>query len=276
MSEAAQAADQNYDNELDAFLAEFAGAEPAAAEQPQAEPAAQAEVEPEQSKEPQQGAAAEAELVIDEEKQRLLEENQRLQHQLRSEAGRQAALQRKLQELRSGAPTGGPTAEELAALDQELAELSPTAAKLIRNAATAHQAVTQHVEQAVAPVYEQQIRLEQEREQAAQQAAVSRLTELHPDWQAVSTSQQFQAWLGTLPTDIRSVALSSNDPATAASFLTQFKQGRDAAIAQQQAAKQQKLANAVGVPGNAAPPSAAVDDYDALLNAQLRKAGVLK
>lgn len=270
MSEAAQAAEQNYEQELDAFLAEFAGAEPAAVvDQPQAEPEVQAE--PEQEQQPAEVAAP----PQDDELARLRAENDRLQHQLKSESGRQAALQRKLQELRESAPATGPSADELAALEQELSDLSPTAAKLIRNAVTAHQAVTQHVEQAVAPVYEQQIRLEQERELAAQQAAVSRLTELHPDWQSVRASQQFQAWLGTLPTEIRTVALSSNDPTTAATFLTQFKQSRDAAIAQHQATKQQKLANAAGVPARAAPPAAAVDDYDALLNANLKKAGVL-
>lgn len=266
MSEAANAADQEYEQLLaqnldDGADAPAAGVNPAAAPEPE-------QVATTQDNEQLQADQPEQSQQVDE-LEALRQEKARLEHQLRSEKGRQAALQRKLQETSAAAPALD--MDQLNEALTDLAELDPRAANAIKQLAAAQAANVQFTQQAVTPLYEQQVTFEQQQAEAQAQQAREQLAAQHPDWVQVAGSPEFAAWKQSLPVELQHIANSSNDPQTAANFLTQFKAARSAAVAAQNSGKQQRLQGAVGVPRSAVHnPSAETSDYDANLARFLR------
>lgn len=86
-----------------------------------------------------------------------------------------------------------------------------------------------------------------------QETAEFLLTQTHPDWRSVRTTDAYKAWLPTLPEAQRAEFLSTWDPGLVSTKLSEFKKWRDDSFTKTRE-KQTRLTQAIpptGVPGRA-------------------------
>ena len=160
---------------------------------------------------------------------------EKLQADHRANAGRVAALNRKLQELegaKSDAATKAgqpkeeqPSAEELAGLsDDELEQEWPEIAAAMKKR---EQRLMQQFEERLTPLQKQQQEwLEQQKQQQEQQqmqAEATRLKDAHPDYEQVINDPAFHNWKNSLPAKLQDAVDSAATADEAIYFLNQFK-----------------------------------------------------
>lgn len=185
---------------------------------------------------------------------------QKLEADHRANAGRVAALNRKLQEMQEqqdkakkegakGATSDLPDAEELSGMsDEELEKEWPEVATAMRRR---EQKLKQQMEQELTPLKQwQQQQLEQQ-QQAEQQQQVqqeySRLAQSHPDYEQVVSDPKFRAWLDSQPAALKQIAQSQNAD-DAAFVLTTYKGATGKTQQRQQPSRQSALRDHVTMP----------------------------
>lgn len=197
----------------------------------------------------------------------LVQERDQFRHRAHSDAGRLAALTRKLnqQQAAGQAPAATPQPQSPAATPaagQHLAELREVfpelAAALEQDAAARQQEMAQLRQEATEPVRQ----LQHEQYLASQFAA---LEAAHPDWQQTVQQAEFGQWLQQQPRALQNM-MQSEDASEAGWLLGQFKQYRQqaaqasSAVRQQQ---QQRLQQGVALPSKGNPASSAPpEDFD--------------
>lgn len=218
-------------------------------------------IEPEQEEVPaaQEAVASEPKAAVAQEEDeltRLRRERDEAVHKAKSEAGRQAALQRRLAEAEAKArevsKAAAPAISEeearaLAKLKEDYPELSEV---LDKRLGLVEKIVEQRVKETVEPLqnlYQEQSRVQQE---AAIQQSLSVVTAKHPDWQQTVASPDFEVWLANQPPAFKSM-VGSWDPSDINYVFDRFKESKQpqAAVAQAVASsRQNKLAAAAGIP----------------------------
>ena len=276
--EAAQGAAED-NSEFENAFAEFAGArdEPSSdqtdesssedsnADYETAEPESK-ETEPgapkEQTEQPQKAGESntdyEARLVAAEKAAKDFE------HRFKSEVGRQAALQRKVQELQAqleSAPQGTQAERKYTERMQNLMGEFPEIAEAIREELDVRLAdLRGEVQQAVAP-------MKQEQEQRQYQAEEARVKELYPDFTQTVQSGDFQDWFAKQPSAIQQLA-SSPYAGDAIAVMDYYKGSRPAVAANPAVQnildkRQASLQRNVSVKNTApAPVADAADDFE--------------
>lgn len=89
--------------------------------------------------------------------------------------------------------------------------------------------------------------------EARQETAAFLLSQAHPDWQTVRTTDAYKAWLPTLKDEDRQEFLNTWDPGLVSTKLAEFKKWRDDSFSKTRE-KQTRLTQAIppaGVPGRA-------------------------
>lgn len=240
-------------------------------------------IEPEQEEVPaaQEAVASEPKAAAapqeEDELTRLRRERDEAVHRYKSEAGRQATLQRRLAEAEAKAkevskPATPAISEEdarvLAKLKEDYPDLSEA---LDKRFGMVEKIVEQRVKETVEPLqnlYQEQSRAQQE---AAIQQSLSVVTAKHADWQQVVASPDFETWLSNQPPAFKSM-VGSWDPSDINYVFDRFKESKQpqAAVAQAVAAtKQSKLAAAAGIPSKPHKVEAQAGDDDEALWAKL-------
>jgi hypothetical protein len=217
---------------------------------------------------------AEADEGLKSEYDKLRENNDKLSHQAKSNAGRIGALQRKLNEFQATSPAGGnqPSAIEVA----EAMKTPEAWASFNEEYPDIHDAIESRLEversqnqEAMNRALQPLRAAEEERHVTGQYAA---LEAAHTDWKDVVKSGSFVDWLQQQPTAIQQLS-NSNDAFEASKLLDYYKmsQPQEAAATtstvtsiQQKRAKQ--LEDAAGVRSKPGPGATGVippDDFDA-------------
>jgi hypothetical protein len=164
---------------------------------------------------------------LEAERARLAEMNNRLNHTARSDAGRVAALTRRVDELqRSVKSTGSAAAQEREALFKKFEADYPEIAAVMKaqmEDAKAQIASTQKTAEALAQDYAQKAQAERE---AAVEAA-------HKGWKETIKAPAFTAWLGQQPQGVRALG-ASDEPGDAIALLNAFRQTNPATSQSQQ------------------------------------------
>ena len=205
---------------------------------------------------------------------KLQENNDKLSHQAKSNAGRIGALQRKLNEFQAASPAVGnqPTATEVA----EAMKTPEAWASFNEEYPDIHDAIESRLEversqnqEAMNRALQPLRAAEEERHVNSQYAA---LEAAHNDWKDVVKSESFADWLQQQPVAIQQLS-NSNDAFEASKLLDYYKlsqpQGAAATTStvtsiQQKRAKQ--LEDAAGVQSKPGPGATGVippDDFDA-------------
>ena len=204
---------------------------------------------------------------------KLRDNNDKLSHQAKSNAGRIGALQRKLNEFQATSPAGGvqPSATEVA----EAMKTPEAWASFNEEYPDIHDAIESRLEmersqnqeamdRALQPLRE----AEEERHVTGQYAA---LEAAHTDWKNVVNSESFVDWLQQQPTAIQQLS-NSNDAFEASKLLDYYKMSQPRELAattstvtslQQKRAKQ--LQDSTGVKSKPGPGATGVippDDFD--------------
>jgi len=233
----------------------------------------EAAAEPEAAPEPEQDIWAEADEGLKSEYDKLRDNNDKLSHQAKSNAGRIGALQRKLNEFQSTSPAGGnqPSANEVA----EAMKTPEAWASFNEEYPDIHDAIESRLEVERSQNQETMNRAlqplraaEEERHVSSQYAA---LEAAHTDWKDVVKSESFVNWLQEQPNAIQQLS-NSNDAFEASKLIDYYKlsqpQGEIATTStvtsiQQKRAKQ--LEDAAGVRSKPGPGATGVippDDFD--------------
>lgn len=233
----------------------------------------EAAAEPEAAPEPEQDIWAEADEGLKSEYDKLRDNNDKLSHQAKSNAGRIGALQRKLNEFQSTSPAGGnqPSANEVA----EAMKTPEAWASFNEEYPDIHDAIESRLEVERSQNQETMNRAlqplraaEEERHVSSQYAA---LEAAHTDWKDVVKSESFVNWLQEQPNAIQQLS-NSNDAFEASKLIDYYKLSQpQEAIAttstvtsiQQKRAKQ--LEDAAGVRSKPGPGATGVippDDFD--------------
>ena len=233
----------------------------------------EAAAEPEAAPEPEQDIWAEADEGLKSEYDKLRDNNDKLSHQAKSNAGRIGALQRKLNEFQATSPAGGttPSATEVA----EAMKTPEAWASFNEEYPDIHDAIESRLEVERSQNQETMNRAlqplraaEEERHVNTQYAA---LEAAHTDWKDVVKSESFVDWLQEQPNAIQQLS-NSNDAFEASTLLDYYKLGLpQEAIAttstvtsiQQKRAKQ--LEDSTGVRSKPGPGATGVippDDFD--------------
>jgi len=224
-----------------------------------------------------------------------VQQAQEWQHRYQSDQGRILAAQRRLAELsqqqQQQASQSGSQAENDSApvtdeevrkatgmeperwrqLKEELPEVAEALESYIQSVRSEYdqklQQVTQQIESRLEPIQQ----IEQERYIEAQ---LQMLSQQHPDWREIATSEEFAQWLNTQPTTVRTLA-GSQDANEVSFVLTAYKAAKGlatggessgSASAIQQTRKQiQQRAATPELKRKVAAPSSGIpdDDYDA-------------
>jgi len=156
-------------------------------------------------------------------------------------------------------------------LKEELPEVAEALESYIQSVRSEYdqklQQVTQQIESRLEPIQQ----IEQERYIEAQ---LQMLSQQHPDWREIATSEEFAQWLNTQPTTVRTLA-GSQDANEVSFVLTAYKAAKGlatggessgSASAIQQTRKQiQQRAATPELKRKVAAPSSGIpdDDYDA-------------
>jgi hypothetical protein len=228
--------------------------------------------EPEQA--PEEDIWAEADEGLKSEYDKLRDNNDKLSHQAKSNAGRIGALQRKLNEFQATSPAGGnpPSATEVA----EAMKTPEAWASFNEEYPDIHDAIESRLEMERSQNQETMNRAlqplraaEEERHVNGQYAA---LEAAHTDWKDVVNSESFVDWLQQQPTAIQQLS-NSNDAFEASKLIDYYKLSQpreDVATTstvtsiQQKRAKQ--LEDSTGVKSKPGPGATGVippDDFDA-------------
>lgn len=209
----------------------------------------------EEEQEASAGEQEESQPDPQEQVRQLMAENQRLQHQFRSEAGRQAALQRKIEELEKRGPApqqenpGGMADADWETLKEDYPDIAAAFDKRLNSELNAAlQKVEGSVSQKLQPFEEQVHNQRLNQEYAALEAA-------HPDWQEVAKAPEFQSWLGNQPPAVQSL-MESESAADAAYLLDTYKamNGKTAPAGDIKSQRQARLAASASQPRRGAPP----------------------
>jgi len=223
---------------------------------------------------PEQDIWAEADEGLKSEYDKLRDNNDKLSHQAKSNAGRIGALQRKLNEFQASSPAGGvqPSATEVA----EAMKTPEAWASFNEEYPDIHDAIESRLEVERSQNQETMNRAlqplraaEEERHVNGQYAA---LEAAHTDWKDVVKSGAFVDWLQQQPNAIQQLS-NSNDAFEASKLIDYYKmsQPREEAATtstvtsiQQKRAKQ--LEDSTGVRSKPGPGATGVippDDFDA-------------
>jgi len=223
---------------------------------------------------PEQDIWAEADEGLKSEYDKLRDNNDKLSHQAKSNAGRIGALQRKLNEFQASSPAGGvqPSATEVA----EAMKTPEAWASFNEEYPDIHDAIESRLEVERSQNQETMNRAlqplraaEEERHVNGQYAA---LEAAHTDWKDVVKSGAFVDWLQQQPNAIQQLS-NSNDAFEASKLIDYYKmsQPREEAATtstvtsiQQKRAKQ--LEDSTGVKSKSGPGATGVippDDFDA-------------
>jgi len=233
----------------------------------------EAAAEPEAAPEPEQDIWAEADEGLKSEYDKLRDNNDKLSHQAKSNAGRIGALQRKLNEFQSTSPAGGnqPSANEVA----EAMKTPEAWASFNEEYPDIHDAIESRLEVERSQNQEtmnralQPLRAAEEERHVSNQYAA--LEAAHTDWKDVVKSESFVDWLQEQPNAIQQLS-NSNDAFEASKLIDYYKlsqpQGEIATTStvtsiQQKRAKQ--LEDAAGVRSKPGPGATGVippDDFD--------------
>ena len=229
--------------------------------------------EPEAAPEPEQDIWAEADEGLKSEYDKLRDNNDKLSHQAKSNAGRIGALQRKLNEFQSTSPAGGnqPSANEVA----EAMKTPEAWASFNEEYPDIHDAIESRLEVERSQNQEtmnralQPLRAAEEERHVSNQYAA--LEAAHTDWKDVVKSESFVDWLQEQPNAIQQLS-NSNDAFEASTLLDYYKLGlpqeeiattSTVTSIQQKRAKQ--LEDAAGVRSKPGPGATGVippDDFD--------------
>lgn len=207
------------EGEFEAAFAEFSGARDNVEEVAAVEPQTEDNVENQETTD-DAPKAEEAKPQDDVAKQieELNRRNKELEHQLLSEVGRQAGLQRKLHELRTQLDAGPKPTEskrEYSAKMKTLMSDFPEIAEALQEELDARLGeVRSEVKQVFDP-------LKQEREEKEKITAESAVKEVFPDFVEVVNSKEFVDWFQKQPAAVRSLA-ASDDPADAIAMLEYY------------------------------------------------------
>ena len=233
----------------------------------------EAAAEPEAAPEPEQDIWAEADEGLKSEYDKLRDNNDKLSHQAKSNAGRIGALQRKLNEFQATSPAGGttPSATEVA----EAMKTPEAWASFNEEYPDIHDAIESRLEVERSQNQEtmnralQPLRAAEEERHVSNQYAA--LEAAHTDWKDVVKSESFVDWLQEQPNAIQQLS-NSNDAFEASKLIDYYKLSQpQEAIAttstvtsiQQKRAKQ--LEDAAGVRSKPGPGATGVippDDFD--------------
>lgn len=233
----------------------------------------EAAAEPEAAPEPEQDIWAEADEGLKSEYDKLRDNNDKLSHQAKSNAGRIGALQRKLNEFQSTSPAGGnqPSANEVA----EAMKTPEAWASFNEEYPDIHDAIESRLEVERSQNQEtmnralQPLRAAEEERHVSNQYAA--LEAAHTDWKDVVKSESFVDWLQEQPNAIQQLS-NSNDAFEASKLIDYYKLSQPkeeiattstVTSIQQKRAKQ--LEDAAGVRSKPGPGATGVippDDFD--------------
>ena len=228
--------------------------------------------EPEQA--PEEDIWAEADEGLKSEYDKLRDNNDKLSHQAKSNAGRIGALQRKLNEFQASSPAGGvqPSATEVA----EAMKTPEAWASFNEEYPDIHDAIESRLEMERSQNQEtmnralQPLRAAEEERHVSNQYAA--LEAAHTDWKDVVNSESFVDWLQEQPNAIQELS-NSNDAFEASKLLDYYKLSQPleeiattstVTSIQQKRAKQ--LEDSTGVKSKPGPGATGVippDDFDA-------------
>ena len=263
-------------DDFDSAFEEFAEVETSAELLPEevVEEVVEEEVLEEAPPEPEQDDIwAGADDTLKSEYDKLRDNNDKLSHQAKSNAGRIGALQRKLNEFQATSPAGGatPSATEVA----EAMKTPEAWASFNEEYPDIHDAIESRLEMERSQNQETMNRAlqplraaEEERHVNGQYAA---LEAAHTDWKDVVNSESFVDWLQQQPTAIQQLS-NSNDAFEASKLLDYYKMSQPRELAattstvtslQQKRAKQ--LEDSTGVKSKPGPGATGVippDDFD--------------
>ena len=216
---------------------------------------------------------AEADEGLKSEYEKLRDNNDKLSHQAKSNAGRIGALQRKLNEFQATSPAGGnqPSATEVA----EAMKTPEAWASFNEEYPDIHDAIESRLEversqnqEAMNRALQPLQAAEEERHVTGQYAA---LEAAHTDWKAVVNSESFVDWLQEQPNAIQQLS-NSNDAFEASKLIDYYKLSQPqeeiattstVTSIQQKRAKQ--LEDSTGVKSKPGPGATGVippDDFD--------------
>ena len=227
--------------------------------------------EPEQA--PEEDIWAEADEGLKSEYDKLRDNNDKLSHQAKSNAGRIGALQRKLNEFQASSPAGGvqPSATEVA----EAMKTPEAWASFNEEYPDIHDAIESRLEMERSQNQEtmnralQPLRAAEEERHVSNQYAA--LEAAHTDWKDVVNSESFVDWLQEQPNAIQELS-NSNDAFEASKLLDYYKLSQPleeiattstVTSIQQKRAKQ--LEDSTGVKSKPGPGATGVippDDFD--------------
>ena len=227
--------------------------------------------EPEQA--PEADIWAEADEGLKSEYDKLRDNNDKLSHQAKSNAGRIGALQRKLNEFQATSPAGGvqPSATEVA----EAMKTPEAWASFNEEYPDIHDAIESRLEMERSQNQEAMNRALQPLQAAEEERHVSNqyaaLEAAHTDWKDVVNSESFVDWLQEQPNAIQELS-NSNDAFEASKLLDYYKLSQPleeiattstVTSIQQKRAKQ--LEDSTGVKSKPGPGATGVippDDFD--------------
>lgn len=262
MSEENSAAAPEAADEFDSAFAEFAGAK----DEPPVEAAHDAPVAEQQAEEKKEEVAAEAKP--EEQPAAPVEQKVDWEHRFRSEVGRQAALQRKIQELESQVtslkqqPAETPDKPQVSQQMARLMEDFPEIAEAMQAELDARtEAIRGEFRQHVEPLKE----VEQQRAIAKEELSVK---EVYPDFVETVRTQDFLDWFQRQPAAVQALAGSSraSDAIAMLDYYTGGKRATPQANADVQEIRekrQQALLRNVNVRNSAPPPVGdSPDDFE--------------
>ena len=208
---------------------------------------------------------AEAAAQPEEDAETLRRRLEAAEHAVKSERGRQAALQKKLleyQRAEAQKPAAPAISEEEAREIAELKENYPElAAFLEKRLGSVEKTVSQRLQATVEPLQAALNEQIEAREQAVIQEGLSAVSSKHSDWQQLIQSNEFGAWVHTQPPGFKQM-LNSFDPSDINWVFDRYKEARNQAAQSIQAKKQTKLADAAGIPAKNLPVDTKQDSDD--------------
>lgn len=215
--------------------------------------------------------------------ERLEREAQQWQHRYQSDLGRQAALQRKIQELQnenqalqkqsrqSAGQAEGDNPDGSGMSDAEWENLKQDFPEIAKGIEQQLGAMQSRYEQRISQLEQQLSPIQAQAEQQAYRAQAQALEAQHPDWREVVQTPDFHAWLREQPPAVQQLT-NSEEAADAAFLLQSYKlsQGQAAPQANQglQQRRQRQLQSARTVPNRGGRQRSAIpdDDEDALFD----------
>lgn len=141
----------------------------------------------------------------------------KLQNDHKANAGRVQALNNKVAEYQKqvegaeqqGKPTGdGPTADDLEGMSFEEVEQEwpEVAGYLKRQLQQTQQQLTKQFEERLNPFNEMRAQQQQQQQQEHVKTELSRLQQIHPDYQSIASDSNFHSWVNSQPDTVKAMA----------------------------------------------------------------------